>query len=95
MFPNQDDRGAHVNISGAGITRYAPNKDNAIKFLEYLTSDFAQKLFAEGNNEYPVVGPTSGPVASLGDFTEDAINAVVLGQRQAEAVRIFDRAGWR
>ena len=95
VFPNQDDRGAHVNISGAGITRYAPNKDNAIKFLEYLVSDYAQKLFAEGNNEYPIVGPTSGPVASLGDFTEDAINAVVLGQRQAEAVRIFDRAGWR
>ena len=95
VFPNQDDRGAHVNISGAGITRYAPNKDNAIKFLEYLTSDYAQRFFAEGNNEYPIVGTTSGPVASLGEFTEDAINAVVFGQRQAEAVRIFDRAGWR
>jgi iron(III) transport system substrate-binding protein len=95
VFPNQDDRGAHVNISGAGVTRYAPNKDNAIKFLEYLTSDFAQKLFAEGNNEYPIVGATSGPVASLGDFTEDTINAAVLGERQAEAVRVFDRAGWQ
>jgi ABC-type Fe3+ transport system substrate-binding protein len=60
VFPNQGDRGAHVNISGAGVTRYAPNKENAIRFLEYLTSDFAQRLFAEGNNEYPIVGPTSG-----------------------------------
>jgi iron(III) transport system substrate-binding protein len=95
VFPNQSDRGAHVNISGAGVTRYAPNKENAIRFLEYLTSDFAQRLFAEGNNEYPIVGPTSGPVASLGPFEEDSINSAVLGQRQAEAVRVFDRAGWQ
>jgi iron(III) transport system substrate-binding protein len=95
VFPNQEDRGAHVNISGAGVTRYAPNKENAIRFLEYLTSDFAQRLFAEGNNEYPIVGPTSGPVASLGPFEEDTINSAVLGQRQAEAVRVFDRAGWQ
>jgi iron(III) transport system substrate-binding protein len=95
IFPNQQDRGAHVNISGAGITRYAPNKDNAVRFLEYLTSDFAQRLFAEGNNEYPIVGPASGPVATLGEFSEDPINAVVLGQRQAEAVRVYDRAGWQ
>ena len=95
VFPNQEDRGAHVNISGAGVTRYAPNKSNAIKFLEYLTSDFAQELFAQGNNEYPIIGPTSGPVATLGAFKEDAINAAVLGERQAQAVRVFDRAGWQ
>ena len=95
VFPNQEDRGAHVNISGAGVTRYAPNKDNAKKFLEYLTSDFAQELFAQGNNEYPIIGPTSGPVATLGAFQEDAINAAVLGERQAQAVRVFDRAGWQ
>lgn len=95
VFPNQEDRGAHVNISGAGVTRYAPNKSNAIKFLEYLTSDFAQELFAQGNNEYPIIGPTSGPVATLGAFQEDAINASVLGERQAQSVRVFDRAGWQ
>lgn len=95
IFPNQQDRGAHVNISGAGVTRYAPNKHNAVRFLEYLTSDFAQNLFAEGNNEYPIVGQVSGPVAELGDFKEDDINAVVLGQRQAQAVRVYDRAGWK
>ena len=59
VFPNQDDRGAHVNISGAGVTRHAPNRDNAVRFLEYLAGDFAQRLFAEGNNEYPVVGEAS------------------------------------
>ena len=95
LFPNQDDRGAHVNISGAGITKHAPNAENAVAFLEYLTSEFAQRLFAEGNNEYPVVGPTTGPVAKLGEFKEDTVDSVVLGKNQAEAVRVFDRAGWK
>ena len=94
LFPNQGGRGSHVNISGAGITKYAPNKANAIRFLEYLTSDYAQKLFAEGNNEYPVVGDATGPVATMGTFKEDQVSASVLGERQAEAVKIFDRAGW-
>ena len=94
LFPNQDGRGSHINISGAGITKYAPNKANAVRFLEYLTSDFAQRLFAEGNNEYPIVGETTGPVYELGAFIEDNISASILGQRQAEAVKIFDRAGW-
>lgn len=95
LFPNQDNRGAHVNISGAGITRHAPNRSNALAFLEYLTSDFAQRLFAEGNNEYPVVGDATGPIAKLGTFKEDAVNASVLGANQALAVQTFDRAGWR
>jgi len=95
IFPNQDNRGAHVNISGAGITRYAPNRDNAQKFLEYLTSDFAQRLFAEGNNEYPVVGETTGPIAELGSFKEDQLNAAILGELQADAVKVYDRAGWK
>ena len=95
LFPNQDDRGAHVNISGAGVAKHAPHRANAVQFLEYLTSDFAQRLFAEGNNEYPVVGVASGPVATLGAFKEDAVNAAVLGANQALAVQVFDRAGWR
>ncbi|MEM7080001.1 MAG: extracellular solute-binding protein [Pseudomonadota bacterium] len=95
IFPNQGGRGTHVNISGAGVTKYAPNRDNAIKFLEYLTSDFAQKLFAEGNNEYPVVGAATGPITSLGTFKEDRINAALLGENQSAAVRIYDRARWR
>ncbi|MFK8016516.1 MAG: extracellular solute-binding protein [Gammaproteobacteria bacterium] len=95
IFPNQDDRGTHVNVSGAGVTQHAPNRANAVRFLEYLTSDYAQRLFAEGNNEYPIVGATSGPIARLGEFNEDVIDANLLGKRQAEAVRVFDRAGWR
>ena len=95
LFPNQEDRGTHVNISGAGVTRHAPHRDNAVKFLEYLTGQDAQRLFAEGNNEYPVVGPASGPIAALGEFKEDAVNAAVLGANQALAVKAYDRAGWR
>ena len=95
LFPNQEDRGTHVNISGAGVTRHAPHRDNAVKFLEYLTGDDAQRLFAEGNNEYPVVGPASGPIAILGEFKEDAVNATVLGANQSLAVKTYDRAGWR
>ncbi|MYE10090.1 MAG: Fe(3+) ABC transporter substrate-binding protein [Gammaproteobacteria bacterium] len=95
VFPNQDDRGAHVNISGAGVTRHAPNRDNAVRFLEYLAGDFAQRLFAEGNNEYPVVGEASGVISSLGTFREDRINAALLGANQGEAVLAYDRAGWR
>ena len=95
LFPNQKGRGAHVNISGAGVTRHAPNRDNAVKFLEYLTSDFAQRLFAEGNNEYPVHGPATGPIAELGEFVEDEVDANVLGANQAAAVMAFDRAGWK
>ena len=95
LFPNQAGRGAHVNVSGAGVARHAPNRANAVAFLEYLTGDFAQRLFAEGNNEYPVTGPTTGPIAALGSFKEDGVNAAVLGANQALAVRVFDRAGWR
>ncbi|MAD92170.1 MAG: Fe(3+) ABC transporter substrate-binding protein [Gammaproteobacteria bacterium] len=95
IFPNQNNRGSHVNISGAGITKYAPNFDNALKFLDYLTSDFAQKLFAEGNNEYPIVGQATGAIAKLGEFKEDKLNVRNLGAMQNQAVRLYDRAGWK
>jgi len=95
LFPNQDNRGTHINISGAGILKHAPNRANAIAFLEYLTGDFAQRLFAEGNNEYPITGETTGPVASLGVFKEDQVNAQTLGIHQKTAVELFDKAGWR
>ncbi len=95
LFPNQQDRGTHVNISGAGVARHAPNRANAIRFLEYLTSGFAQRIFAEGNNEYPITGDPAGPIGQLGSFKEDEVNATVLGANQALAVRTFDEAGWR
>lgn len=97
IFPDQDGRGTHINISGAGMLTHAPNKDNAIRFLEFLTSDWAQKILAEGNNEYPAVTSveTSGPITRFGTFKEDEVNASELGRNQALAIRLFDRAGWR
>src|SRR3546814_7414556 len=84
IFPNQGDRGTHVNISGAGVVATAPHKDNAVKFLEYLVSDEAQEIFAKGNNEYPVVeGVAMSPViAAWGDFKEDAVNAATFGRNK-------------
>lgn len=97
VFPNQASTGAHVNISGAGVLKYAPNRANAIAFLEYLTSDAAQEYFSNGNHEYPVVEGVAATSAlqSLGAFKADALNASELGRNQSEAVRIFDRAGWQ
>ena len=97
VFPDQDGRGTHVNISGAGVVKGAPNRENAIRFIEYLTEAKAQGYLANGNNEYPVV-PGIAPAAvvvSLGTFKEDELNASMLGKNQAEAVRVFDRAGWQ
>ena len=97
FFPNQKDRGAHVNISGGGVTAHAKNKENAIKFLEYLVSPQAQAYFAEGNYEYPVVeGAKVSPViAAWGKFKEDGLNAQVFARNNADALKIMDRAGWK
>jgi iron(III) transport system substrate-binding protein len=97
FYPNQEDRGAHVNISGAGLARHAPNAENAEKLIAFLLTDESQKAFARGNNEYPVVEGliAEGPIAGLGDFKEDALTVSTLGELQAEAVKTFDRAGWR
>ncbi|MHA7872737.1 MAG: Fe(3+) ABC transporter substrate-binding protein, partial [Hyphococcus sp.] len=95
-FPDQEGRGAHVNISGAGVTAHAPNPENAEMLLAFLLRDSSQAAFAQGNNEYPVASgvAVSGPVAALGDFTEDALPVVALGENQRAAVEIFDRVGW-
>ncbi|MDN3516981.1 Fe(3+) ABC transporter substrate-binding protein [Aquisalimonas lutea] len=97
ILPNQDGRGAHMNVGGAGVVEGAPNRDNAIRFLEYLASDEAQELFAKGNNEFPVVeGVKRDPVLeSWGNIHVDDINVSALGRYNDEAVRIFDRVGWR
>ncbi len=96
-FPNQKDRGTHVNISGAGVAKHAPHKDAAIKFLEYLASPEAQAYFANGNNEYPVVGAIANnrELASLGDFRKDALNVSLFGRNQGAAQQAYDRAGWK
>ncbi len=96
LFPDQNGDGAHVNISGAGITVHAPNAENAERLLEYLLDDETQTAFAQGNNEYPVAAsvPASGPVAALGGFIEDDLPVAALGENQTAAVEIFDRVGW-
>lgn len=97
IFPNQSGRGTHVNISGAGVLRHAPNRAAAVKFLEYLASDEAQAYFANGNNEYPAVGKVrdNRELASLGEFRKDSLNVGMLGKNQAAAQQIYDRAGWK
>ncbi|WP_280541009.1 Fe(3+) ABC transporter substrate-binding protein [Chromohalobacter sp. 11-W] len=97
LLPNQDGRGAHVNVGGAGVVADAPNRDNAIRFLEFLASDEAQRLFAAGNHEFPVVDgvEVEGTLATWGDFKRDALNINALGEHNPEAIRIFDRVGWR
>lgn len=97
VFPNQEGRGAHVNVGGAGVVKGAPNEENAVRFLEFLASDEAQALFASGNYEFPAVESveTDGVIASWGDFKKDDLNVSVLGENNPEAIRIFDRVGWR
>jgi len=84
VFPNQDSFGAHVNISGGGVVKTAPNKENAIKFLEYLASDSAQEYLAAGNDEYPVVDGVarSASVNTLGEFKADDLALTKLGENQ-------------
>lgn len=97
FWPNQQDRGAHINISGAGLARFAPNKDNAIRLLEFMVSDEAQTWYAEANNEYPVRAgvPVSATLREWGEFKADPLALEQLGIHNAEAVRLMDRAGWR
>ena len=97
IWPNQDGRGAHVNVSGGAVARHAPNRDSAIRLLEFLASDEAQELYARVDHEFPIRGgiARSAVVASFGDFVSDDLPLHLLGKFNAEAVRIFDRAGWR
>lgn len=97
FFPNQDGRGAHINVSGAGVARYAPNKDNAIRFIEYLTDAEAQATFSAANHEYPI-NPAVSPselLASWGDFKGDELQLSKLGEYNKQAVLVFDEVGWK
>lgn len=97
IFPNQDGRGTHINVSGAGVTMSSKNLENAIQLLEFLSSEGAQRLFSEANFEYPV-NPDVEPAALLrewGEFRADTLNLARLGELNADAVKIFDRVGWR
>lgn len=97
VFPNQGDGGTHVNVSGAGVIKTAPHKENALKFLEFMTTPEAQQLWALANFEYPVIEGLALPevLQGFGAFEADTLNAAKLGENNREAVRIMDRAGWR
>ncbi len=104
IFPNQTGdgklgRGAHTNISGAGVAKYSPNKDAATQYLEYLATPDVQKMFAANNNEYPVLPRGKVDVdpvlASYGMFKEDLMSAEILGRNNQRAIQVMDRAGWK
>ena len=97
-WPNQGGAGTHVNISGAGVLKNAPHKEAAVKFLEYLASDEAQRYFADGNNEWPAVKSASvrnPALDAMGPFRADPVSIAALGRNTPAAQKLVDRAGWR
>jgi len=99
FFPNQGegDRGSHINISALGLTKNSPNRKNAIKLIEYLTSEEAQKVYVNNSYEYPansLVQP-SDIVRGWGEFKIDKLNLNALGEYRPEAIKIFDKTGWK
>jgi iron(III) transport system substrate-binding protein len=98
VWPDQDGPGTHLNISGGGLLRHAPNRANAVKFLEYLASDEAQAYFANGNNEWPVVKTAAiknPKLAALGTFKADPLDVSALAKNVPAAQRIVNRVGWK
>ncbi|MDF3881823.1 Fe(3+) ABC transporter substrate-binding protein [Cupriavidus basilensis] len=98
VWPNQASQGVHMNISGGGMLKHAPNKASARAFLEYLASDEAQRYFADGNNEWPVVESVkiSNPaLEAMGSFKADKINVAELGKYQPQAQKVADKAGYK
>ncbi len=97
IWPNQEGRGTHVNVSGAGVLKTAPNRDNAIKLIEFLASDTAQKLYADVNFEYPVkAGIELHPILKAwGEFKADSLPLTKLGENNARALQLMDRAAWK
>ncbi len=97
FWPDVKTTGVHVNVSGAGVTAHARNRDNAVKLLEFLAGDSAQRWYAETNNEYPVnpAIPPSTVLKSWGEFKADTLNVAKLGELNAAAVQVMDRAGWK
>lgn len=97
VFPNQDTVGAHMNLSGGGVAKHSPNRENAIKFLEYLVSDSAQQYFSAGNDEYPAVPGIglSPSVASLGFFKPDDLDASIIADNVAVAQQLLNKSGWK
>jgi len=96
-WPNQNSTGVHVNVSGAGVTKYAKNPQGAVKFLEWLSSEQAQNLFADANMEYPVNPRVEAHeyVKSWGSFKANDMNLAKAGELQSDAIKLMDRAGYR
>ncbi|GGH34627.1 iron(III) transport system substrate-binding protein [Cribrihabitans marinus] len=97
VFPAQDAEGAHMNLSGGGVAANAPNRENAIKFLEYLASDQAQQYFSAGNDEFPAAPgvPLAESVQKLGEFKADDVDLSKVAKNVPEAQKIFDQVGWK
>ncbi len=97
VFPNQDSTGAHMNLSGGGVAKNAPNRDNAVKFLEYLASESAQQYFSAGNDEYPSVPGVglSPSVASLGFFKPDDLAASDIAANVTAAQKLLNESSWK
>ena len=98
VWPNQATTGTHINVSGGGMLKTAPHKEAAIRFLEYLASDEAQRYFADGNNEWPVVDSVkvvNPALETLGKFKADGLPVKNLAMYQVKAQMIYDRAGYK
>jgi iron(III) transport system substrate-binding protein len=97
VFPNQDGRGTHVNVSGAGVTRSSPHPENAVRFLEFLVTPAAQAVFVRENYEYPVVDdvPLPAVLDGFGPFVADVLDVTAYGRNNPAAVMLMDRVGWR
>jgi iron(III) transport system substrate-binding protein len=98
IWPNQKSFGTHINISGGGMLKTAPNKESAIRFLEYLAGDDAQRYFADGNNEWPAAASVvvkNPALEAMGKFRADNLPVAMLAKNAVAAQRIYDRAGWK
>lgn len=97
VFPNQSSWGTHVNVAGAAVARHARNREAAVRFLEYLASDSAQRYFADGNNEFPVVKGVAphAVLTSMGSFKSEAVPIAKVGANTAQVQQMLDRAGFK
>ena len=98
VFPNQQSFGTHLNIAGMGLAAHAKNRDNAVKFMEYLSSEQAQAYFADGNNEWPVVSGAkinNPALEAMGKFKSETIPVAVAGKNQTRVQQMLDRVGYK
>jgi iron(III) transport system substrate-binding protein len=96
VFPTFAGKGTHVNISGVSLTKASPNRENALKLMEFLTSDLAQKMYAEQNFEYPIVeGVERAPLlVQMGDFSPDDVSLAAVAEHRADAIKLIDKVGY-